>query len=201
MTTKDDILGHPVNAEMVLQNRLYANEHLKDFKNKKVLLFIVLYARFGNATKSAVSAGYSPRSARNQGSRLMNNDDILAAIDEEQKQYFKSVSSTKADLHYKMSLIMNANIHDFLSDDGSITLKNATEDQLYTISEVNMDETIIEKHEEDGDIKRQVIERKVKIKLHNRISAANFLARHADVNAFSDRGHGQGGDVIVEVHE
>ncbi|MCC6314200.1 MAG: terminase small subunit [Thermomicrobiales bacterium] len=39
-------------------------------------------ARF-NATKAALMAGYSERSARQEGSRLLSNDDISARISEE----------------------------------------------------------------------------------------------------------------------
>ncbi|MEX2643744.1 MAG: terminase small subunit [Acetobacterales bacterium] len=40
------------------------------------------YVLTGNATKSAVAAGYSPRSARSLGYRMLTNDDILDRIRE-----------------------------------------------------------------------------------------------------------------------
>jgi len=51
---------------MTLSNKrqLFVNEYLRDF----------------NATQAAIRAGYSPRSARSQGNRLLTKDDISTAI-------------------------------------------------------------------------------------------------------------------------
>lgn len=46
------------------------------------LLFAEKYIELGfNQTKAAIAAGFSSKSARNQGYRLMRNDDIRAEID------------------------------------------------------------------------------------------------------------------------
>ena len=45
--------------------------------------FVRRFLETGNATKSAISAGYSPKSAAAAGSRLLKNDEIKAAIDAE----------------------------------------------------------------------------------------------------------------------
>ena len=48
----------------------------------KMLLFLESYlANGGNATKAAISAGYSESSARSQGNRLTTNANILAELD------------------------------------------------------------------------------------------------------------------------
>jgi len=43
-------------------------------------LFCLHYAQSGNRTEAAIRAGYSERSAYNQGHRLMKNDEIAKAI-------------------------------------------------------------------------------------------------------------------------
>ena len=48
--------------------------------NQRQLTFCEEYIKTNNATKAAIAAGYSERSARNQGMRLMTNDDIAAYI-------------------------------------------------------------------------------------------------------------------------
>lgn len=48
--------------------------------NQRQLIFCEEYIKTNNATKAAIAAGYSERSARNQGMRLMTNDDIAAYI-------------------------------------------------------------------------------------------------------------------------
>ncbi len=45
-------------------------------------LFVDSYCQHGNQTKAAKAAGYAKDSARNQGWRLMTNDDIKAAVAE-----------------------------------------------------------------------------------------------------------------------
>ena len=42
--------------------------------------FALIFAALGNATEAARLAGYSPTTARQQGSRLLTNVDILAAV-------------------------------------------------------------------------------------------------------------------------
>lgn len=48
--------------------------------------FCYEYAASGNATKAAEAAGYSPRTARSQGQRLLTNDDIKARLLEISKE-------------------------------------------------------------------------------------------------------------------
>lgn len=48
--------------------------------------FCMEYAASGNATQAAIAAGYSPRSARSQGQRLLTNADIKARIEELQQE-------------------------------------------------------------------------------------------------------------------
>jgi len=50
--------------------------------NNKQRMFLDRYLTHFNATKAAEEVGYSPRTARQQGSRLLSNADIKASIDE-----------------------------------------------------------------------------------------------------------------------
>jgi len=50
--------------------------------NARMEMFCLEYIKSGNATQSAINAGYSKRSARMQGQRLMTNDDIKARLQE-----------------------------------------------------------------------------------------------------------------------
>lgn len=56
--------------------------------------FIEEFCTGKNCTQAAIAAGYSPDSAYNQGSRLMKNDEIKAAVDERLNAY--SISATMA---------------------------------------------------------------------------------------------------------
>lgn len=48
--------------------------------------FCLEYAASGNATKAAIAAGYSPKTARSQGQRLLTYADIKARIEELQRE-------------------------------------------------------------------------------------------------------------------
>lgn len=50
--------------------------------SKKEEKFVIEYVRTGNATQSAINAGYSERSARQTACRMLTKDYILIAIDE-----------------------------------------------------------------------------------------------------------------------
>ena len=49
--------------------------------------FINFYCESGNATESAIKAGYSPDSAHVQGSRLLSNAKIKQAIEDKEKEF------------------------------------------------------------------------------------------------------------------
>jgi phage terminase small subunit len=62
--------------------------------NARQQRFIEEFCAGKNCTQAAIAAGYSPDSAYNQGSRLMKNDEIKAAIDERLNAY--SITATLA---------------------------------------------------------------------------------------------------------
>ena len=49
--------------------------------NTRQLSFMRSYVISGNATQTAIEAGYSPKTARSQGQRLLTNVDIKKMID------------------------------------------------------------------------------------------------------------------------
>lgn len=54
--------------------------------NENQKRFVDYYCQSGNAAQSAVRAGYSERTARSQGQRLLTNADIQKAIEERNKE-------------------------------------------------------------------------------------------------------------------
>ena len=53
--------------------------------------FVAEYAKTGNATRSAITAGYSPRSARVTGSRLLTNDALKQRLDQAGQQSLEAL--------------------------------------------------------------------------------------------------------------
>ena len=54
-----------------------------DIMTPKRSAFVFDYIKHFNATRAAISAGYSPRTAKSQGARLLTNVDIAAKIKDE----------------------------------------------------------------------------------------------------------------------
>jgi phage terminase small subunit len=63
-----------------------------DRLNPRQQKFVDAFLELGNATRAAERAGYSPRSARNQASRMMTYDDIQAAIAERRAPIVKAAA-------------------------------------------------------------------------------------------------------------
>ena len=63
----------------------------------KQQLFVDAYLRCWNATRAAIEAGYSEKTARQQGSRLLTNVDVQDAI---QKKMAESAMNTNEVLYH-----------------------------------------------------------------------------------------------------
>lgn len=61
--------------------------------NEQWEIFATEYARTGNATQSAIVAGYSESSAYNQGYRLMKNDEVVKKVEEIKHQMMQDLRS------------------------------------------------------------------------------------------------------------
>lgn len=82
-----------------MEELLRRKEELEKKVKPKQRKFCEYYVAFGgNATKAALAAGYSEKSARQQGSRLLTNDDIAAYTRVLQKLLIKSSGLSKESL-------------------------------------------------------------------------------------------------------
>ena len=104
-------------------------------------LFIQEYIKTGNATNSAIKAGYSKRTARSIGQRLLKNVDIKKKINElSQKIACNSIMIAKERQEYLTKLINAADVK--------------VSDKLKALDILNkMTGEYIQKVEVNGDIK------------------------------------------------
>lgn len=92
--------------------------------NPKYKLFIDHYLNVGSetylhATKSAIAAGYSEKTARAQGSRLLTNVDIMLLVNEHYKNsHLKTEEALKL-----LGEQSRSEYHRYINDDGEIDLK------------------------------------------------------------------------------
>src|SRR5216683_1975433 len=81
----------------------------------KQRLFIEAYLISKNATKAAIAAGFSERSANNQGTRLMADDDIRAEIEARLASTLDRYAVTSDRIIRELALIAFGNIGDFIA--------------------------------------------------------------------------------------
>ncbi|WP_026613082.1 terminase small subunit [Ensifer aridi] len=148
--------------------------------NAQQLRFVSEYLIDLNATQAAIRAGYSAKTAKQQGNRLLTNVDVQKAIADAQ---YKRAVKTETDAAFVLKRLAEevmADIADLYGENGSI--KPVKEWPLIwrqgLVSGVKVAE------EGDGVVVRE-------IKLSDRIKRLELLGKHISVNAFREQiGHG-----------
>ncbi len=106
----------------------------------KQRLFIEAYLVHRNATKAAIAAGFSERSANNQGTRLMANDAIRAKIEARLASTLDRYAVTSDRIIRELALIAFGNVGDFVmvQDDGSLAVDfgTATREQMASLKSI-----------------------------------------------------------------
>ena len=74
-------------------------------KNKRHEKFCHEYIKDMNATQAAIRTGYSEKTAKMQGSRLMTNDDIKSRVAELRKAYLDENILTAKQVEYELTRI------------------------------------------------------------------------------------------------
>ncbi len=74
-------------------------------KNKRHEKFCYEYIKDMNATQAAIRTGYSEKTAKMQGSRLMTNDDIKSRVAELREAYLDENIMTAKQVEYELTRI------------------------------------------------------------------------------------------------
>lgn len=136
--------------------------------------FLKEYLKHGNATRAAISAGYSEDSAAQIGSQLLRNVEIKSAVE---KSLTKMEITAEKVIH-ELGILAFANMGDYVSPncDGTQLVPDfstLTRDQLAAIQEIKVDES----GGGGGDGKRERIQRTT-FKLASKVQALELLAKH-----------------------
>lgn len=131
-------------------------------------VFVQEYLVDLNATRAAKSAGYSEKSASEQGSRLLGNIKIQKAIQRAMQQRAERTQVTQDRVVTELARIAFGDLSEVMSWSSSgLSLKDSAEltaDQLASIAEIS--ETSSEKSQS------------MRIKRHDKVRALEILARH-----------------------
>ena len=135
-----------------------------------------------NATAAATRAGYSERTANEQGARLLANVSVRSAI---QLSKARRSERTKIDADWVLRTLAeekSADLASIYADDGSI-LPVKDWPMVFRTGLVVGVETV-ESHDGYGEERKPISIRKIKIS--DRIKHLELIGRHVDVQAFRD---------------
>lgn len=140
---------------------------------KKQLLFAHYYMAGDNATQAAIKAGYSKKTARSQGHRLLTNVDIKKLIAEKQTRTLSELNVTREQIVQELVHIGSASMGNFIVHDESgnvrIDLSAASKEELSGIAHlVIRQSTCPTCHAEKGSVAYS-------IRLHDSVRALGML--------------------------
>lgn len=137
---------------MTLKNQRFVDEYLIDL----------------NQTQAAIRAGYSPRSAHNQGERLMKNAEVHTRIAEAMAELSKRTGVNQERVIRELARVAFINATDVINMSDATIKSDAGRDDTAAISSVKV-KTI---PTEEGEI----VEREVKIS--DKLKALELLGKH-----------------------
>ena len=138
--------------------------------------FVEEYGVDSNATQAAIRAGYSAKTAEQQGYQLLQNTSVAAAIAERAEKLSQKLEITAERVLRELALIGFANMSDYITigSDGDpfVDLSMLDRDKAAAISEVMVEDFKDGRGENARDV------RKVKFKLSDKRAALVDLGRH-----------------------
>lgn len=143
--------------------------------NERQRLFVKEYLVDRNATRAAIAAGYSERTARQVGSRLLTNVDIREAVDGATIQRANRLDLSADKVLIELSRLGFSNMLDYITVQGGdafVDLSKLTKDQAAAIQEVTVEDYTDGRSEKARDIRR------VKLKLTEKLGALELLGKH-----------------------
>lgn len=142
-----------------------------DALNRKQLRFIDEYLVDFNATQAAIRAGYSKRSASEQGYDLLRKPQIQSAIKAKQKELAHKVGITRERIVQECARIAFSDIRKLFNEDGTFKkFKDMSDDAAAAIAGVD----VVEQASVDGNVPMQT----KKVKLWDKNSALEKLLKH-----------------------
>ncbi len=129
-----------------------------------------------NGKQAAIRAGYSPRTAEVQASRLLRYAQVQAALKVAVQERSRRTQITADRVVNELAKLAFSNITDFLTlqNDGSVSvdLSRVPRHEVAALHEVTIDQYTEDAGEAACKVKR------IRIKLHDKKSALDSLARH-----------------------
>lgn len=152
---------------------------------KKQKRFIEEYLIDLNGTQAAIRAGYSPKTAQEQASRMLSNVMVSDAIAKAMAERSKRTGVNADRVIMELAKIAFANIEDVISTDNAKILEGADREDLACIQSVKVKPT-------EFGTEREV-------KLYDKKSALELLGRH--LGMWNDKLEVKGAEGVVIVND
>lgn len=137
--------------------------------------FVAEYLIDLNATQAAIRAGYSEKGANVQGSKLLANANIQAAIQEAQAKRSNRTEITQDRVLQELARIGFSNLQDVMTSCGNLMgVSDWTEDAARAIASVE----IVTKPGGVDESGNREVEHVAKIKTWDKLAALDKIARH-----------------------
>ena len=147
-------------------------------------LFVLEYMKDLHGTDAAIRAGFTPKSAHVQASRMLKNDKVVAAIDEQKAEQQERLKIDADYILKRLGREAEADIADLYDDDGNI-LPIKEWPLIWRqglVSGIDV-EDLYEGRGQD----RERVGTVIKIRLSDRIKRIELLGKHTDVQAFKEK--------------
>src|SRR5271163_476374 len=145
--------------------------------NRKQARFIEEFIVDLNGKQAAIRAGYSPKTAEVQASRLLSYTKVLVALEDAIQARSKRTEVTADRVITEYARIAFSNIRDYWPKKGeTIDLQRLDQDRTAAVEEIIKDEFV----DQAG-----TVHRRTRVKLHDKKAALDSLARH--LGMFVDR--------------
>lgn len=146
-------------------------------------LFVAEYQIDFNGTRAAIAAGYSPKTATSQASRLLRNVNVQAALQEAVGKRLNTIGADADALLSRLVAEVNADLADLYDEDGSLKPVAEWPRVWRTGLVAGIDtEALFAGRGED----REQIGTIQKVKLADRGKRLEMLGRHIKVGAFKE---------------
>jgi len=138
--------------------------------NRKQARFIEEFIVDLNGKQAAIRAGYSPKTAEVQASRLLSYTKVLVALEDAIQARSKRTEVTADRVITEYARIAFSNIRDYWPKKGeTIDLQRLDQDRTAAVEEIIKDEFV----DQAG-----TVHRRTRVKLHDKKAALDSLARH-----------------------
>ncbi len=148
-------------------------------------LFAMEYIVDLNATRAAIRAGYSEKSASSQAHALMQNPIVLAEIDRQKKERLDRIRLDADKLLVRLFEEADADVADLFEDDGSLKAVKDWPPIWRKGLVAGIDSEALYEKNADGNKEQVGVIRK--LKLSDRTKRLELIGRHTIVGAWKDK--------------